>query len=80
MKLKKKNTSLFLELNANCLINFNMKFCCDRYSIGITIGSIYILASVVIFVLGCIAIGQYDQIEDPERVKRLKSEGIKDLD
>lgn len=52
-----------------------MKKCCDGYSFGVTIGTIYILGSIIYFILTSIMYVQYDRVKDPERSKSLKSEG-----
>lgn len=52
-----------------------MKKCCDRYSFGVTIGTVYILGSIIFFILSSILYVLYEQITDPERNNWLRSEG-----
>ncbi|XP_046811617.1 uncharacterized protein LOC124421007 [Lucilia cuprina] len=50
-----------------------MKWCCSRYTTGVTIGSIYIVLIVLFFIATCISYVHYDKLQDPLHRDILKS-------
>ncbi|KAM7343895.1 uncharacterized protein ACRADG_010792 [Cochliomyia hominivorax] len=53
-----------------------MKSCCDRYSFGVTIATIYIMISVIVFILNCIIYVQNNERKNSEYNNYLKSEAL----
>ncbi|KAM7343746.1 uncharacterized protein ACRADG_010677 [Cochliomyia hominivorax] len=56
-----------------------MKSCCDRYSFGVTIATIYILISVIVFILNCIIYVQNNAGTEPLYNNHMKSEALKTI-